>query len=218
MALKCQRQNRRRRGFTFVELLIAATMLAILFVGLSGHLQGGVAVWHRATKTVEALQRHRVAFDRLEQDLANAVNFTISIEQDEALSAQLSTQFQADHAQWWIVSPTTSQRQGGVQLVAYQCTQREGKQGLWRMIRTVSDARAGREPTATLLLPDCEKLSVSYAYLPTEPDAPLEWLSSWEQPGQFPRLLTISLHEASGGDLQRLMAIPSGVLPPLPVQ
>ena len=60
-------------GFTLVELLIAATMMSVLFIGLGSHLRGGIAVWRQTTQRVDALQRERVALDRLERDLANSV-------------------------------------------------------------------------------------------------------------------------------------------------
>ena len=198
------------RGLTFVELLIAATMFSILFVGLSGHLQGGVAVWHRATAMVEALQRQRVAWDRVERDLANAVgNFSIGT--DEAVSAQ----FQADHLQWWTIVPSGN-GQLGVRLVTYECTQRQGGQGLWRMVRTVSDAHVRNDPTTTLLLPGCDRLSVSYAYLPATPTGLLEWQSTWDSKSELPRLMAVSFHFTSGRDVQRLVTIPSGVLIQMP--
>src|SRR3989338_7951880 len=60
-------------GFTLVELLIAATMMSVLFIGLGGHLRGGIIVWRQTTQRVDALQRERVTFDRLERDLANGI-------------------------------------------------------------------------------------------------------------------------------------------------
>ncbi len=66
------RRAQRENGFTFVELLIAATIMSVLFVGLGSHLRGGILVWRRATATAETVQRERVGFDRMERDLANA--------------------------------------------------------------------------------------------------------------------------------------------------
>src|SRR3989338_7112977 len=60
-------------GFTLVELLIAATMMSVLFIGLGGHLRGGIEVWRQTTQRVDALQRQRVTLDRLERDLANGI-------------------------------------------------------------------------------------------------------------------------------------------------
>ena len=44
-------RQRRQAAFTLVELLIAATMMSILVVGLSAHLRGGLTVWRRVTDT-----------------------------------------------------------------------------------------------------------------------------------------------------------------------
>ena len=64
-----------RAGLTFVELLMAATIFAILAVGFSAHLRGGVLAWRRATSTLERLQEIRVVYDRLGSDLTNAIVF-----------------------------------------------------------------------------------------------------------------------------------------------
>jgi hypothetical protein len=47
-------------------------MTSILFVGLGAHLRGGLTVWRHANTATEQLQQRRVAFERLERDLANA--------------------------------------------------------------------------------------------------------------------------------------------------
>ena len=97
-------------GFTLVELLLAATLISILFVGLGAHLRGGIIVWRRTTQTGEQLQRRRVAFTRLERDLANAIRYD---DRGTAYGAALGllppTRFSADTPAWPLHIETTKQ-------------------------------------------------------------------------------------------------------------
>jgi len=61
-----------RAGLTFVELLIAATIFAILGVGLSSHLRAAMVVWRRTNDAADQSQRVRILLRRMGQDLANA--------------------------------------------------------------------------------------------------------------------------------------------------
>jgi hypothetical protein len=182
-------------------------MLSVLFVGLSGHLRGGVEVWRRTTQTVEDLQRQRVALDQLEGDLARAVRYLV-----EGDTSLLPT-FEADRLRWWTVAPVSAQ-QPGITLVTYACGPVDGGQGLWRESRSINQARAGIEVTRTLILPACESLLLQYAYLPSVEGEPLAWQPEWEFPNELPRLLEVSVRLSSGQEVKRVMAIPIGVLRP----
>ena len=189
-------------------------MIAIMFVGLSSHLQGGMAVWRLATTTTAAQQRDRVAFERLGRDLANAFVY------DAREGAQPAAQFTAHALQWFTVAARSAAGVPAVRLVTYECRQTGGAAGLWRTSQSVSEARAGREPASELVLPECDALSIRYAYLPGADSAsggavaPLAWLPEWQSgtTGDLPRLLEASAHLASGRMIQRVLAIPAGVL------
>ncbi len=199
-----------RRGLTFVELLIAATMLSILFVGLSGHLRGGIEVWRRATHTVEALQRQRVALDQFEQDLVRAIPATVPRD------PSLQPSFEADHLRWWTVVPAAAQQTGRVRLVSYACNQVNGVAGLWKVSQSVGEAREQMAAEPVRLLAGCEGLSIRYAYLPAEGEGPIEWQADWEFPDALPKLLEVSVRLSSGHEVKRTMMIPIGVLEPRP--
>ena len=204
----------RPNGFTFIELLIAATMVSILFVGLSSHLQGGMTVWRLATTTTAARQRERMAFERLARDLANAFVY------DAQESSQPAPQLGDRALKWFTVSARSAGGAPTVRLVSYECAQVGETVGLWRTSQSVSEARAGREPTPELLLPECDALSIRYAYLPvasgqsTGTFEPLAWFPEWQSgtTRDLPRLLEASVHLVSGRSSRRILAIPVGVL------
>ena len=203
-------------GFTFVELLIAATMISILFVGLGTHLRGGLTVWQRTTATTDALQRQRVAFDRLERDLSNAIVYDDRAVSYGNVKGQLpKPQFDAAAIDVYTVS---TQPFPSVRFVTYACERVNGTPGLWRTSQSVGEARARLpQPTPELVLPDCESMSFRYAYVPPKgaARAGLEWKAQWpDSPDdalKLPRLIEVTV-QVSGRSVRRVCAIPIGLL------
>jgi len=204
----------RNCGFTFVELLIAATMISILFVGLGAHLRGGVRVWRQVTEATQALQHERVALEQLARDFANAFVF----DDPRADVPAPTPYFGASELAWFTVGPGRSPT---VAIVAYQCADAAGEPWLLRMRQSVSEARAQVTPEPERILPGCRSLSAQYAYLPPPETTPavLEWKPTWpddpEGPFKLPRLVEVTLElkaserEASRR-LRRIFAIPAG--------
>lgn len=224
----------RRSAFTFVELLIASTMIAVLFVGLGAHLRGGLTVWQRTTAMGEALQRQRVASDRLERDLANALVFDARKDAYGGTTGQLPLPVFGDTTlSFFTVSPMGASGSPAIRFVTYACGEHGGTTGLWRTSQSVGAARArSPEPMPELLLPDCDALAFQYAYLPApeagqpgrQPLRELEWKSAWpddaDEPLRLPRLVEVSI-EVAGRQARRVCALPSGAFgqsePPPPL-
>lgn len=203
-----QRDAPRGAGFTFVELLIAATMMSILFVGLGTHLRGGVLVWRRTTDTAESLQQQRMAWGQLERDLANAILYEGQGDLEDL------AQFGEAELRWFTVRPSTSQQFGEIAFVTYGCASVDDAQGLWRTSQSISELLAGTEVTPEQLVPSCEALSFQYAYLPVEDGVGLEWSGRWEYPEALPRLVAASAEFKPGQERREVFWIPSGVLQP----
>ena len=201
-------------GFTFVELLIAAAMMSMLFVGLGAHLRGGLMVWHQATERGEALQRQRSVFDRLERDLANTFVYD---SRDDAYGADPgklpSPRFGEDALTLFTVEHRSSSLPA-VRVVTYRCEERGGAPGLWRTSQSIGEARAKLEPAADLLLDGCSALSLRYAQSGSGDPGTLEW-GPLAAPETLvpPRLIEVSLELSSGARLQRVCVVPAGMLP-----
>lgn len=218
-----------RRGLTFVELLIAVTMVAILFTGLAVHLRGGMAVWERVTRSTDMRQRERASLNRLQRDLANAFVFDDRpqsyVPGDTSLSPAV---FSSDSVAFYAAPAREALFQTPVQFLTYWCGARGDQSGLWRQRWTVNESRAKRGAEPELILPECGRLQFSYAYLRSNEAAlaaqPLDWQSSWqESPASLPRLiqLEIELKEkirnrgeeaTTTRSLKRLLLVPAGVL------
>jgi type II secretory pathway pseudopilin PulG len=206
----------RSGGFTFVELLIAATMTSVMFVGVGTHLRGGLSVWRRATETVETMRREHVALDRLSRDLANAVVYDPRPQAyGEEVGKLPPPAFEAEQLRCFTVAAASRERLPSLRVVSYYCEPDGGQAGLWRSSQALGEARARLDPARERLLPACERLSFRYGVLPsaaaTDPPPPLEWRDAWtDAERRLPRLVEVSIRQPSGRRLRRVIRIPSG--------
>jgi type II secretory pathway component PulJ len=217
----------RPAGFTFIELIIAATMMSVLFLGLSAHLRGGVTVWKRATEAADRSQRERVAFERLERDAANAVVYDPRLESyGEEPGTLPRPEFSDARLRWFTVSAASARAAPAVRVVTYTCESINEVPGLWRTEQSIGEARLRAETAPRLLLPECDALSVRFAYLPqADQPEPFVWTGAWEDAHEkLPRLMAVSISLASKGregaesrrGVTRVLAIPSGVVEKVP--
>lgn len=213
-------------GFTFVELLVAATMMSVLFLGVSMHLRAGVTVWQRVAKMSESVQEQRVALEQLERDLGNAVVYDERPQAYQPGGGQLPEPVFGDSdLQWYSVGVSKGQQPAVVRFVTYGCRAIQGQDGLWKTSQSIADVRAGRgSAQATLLWPGCQSLSVDYAYLldaasePASQASPwYDWRPDWDDGGAYrlPRLIRVTLDVGQGAGTRqvvRVFAIPAGIL------
>ncbi|MBI2885562.1 MAG: hypothetical protein HYY15_05265 [Candidatus Omnitrophica bacterium] len=195
-----------------MELMVASTMTSILMVGFFSHLQGGIMVWRRVSETSEDRQRQWVALDRLERDLSCAIrDEQVPAPEDSVSGAAI--RFGSEAAQWrtWMSAGRSPAR---VEWVRYVCESRDGVLGFWRLSQSPTEARAGQEPLARLLLPGCERAAFRYAVATPEAGGPSAWSDQWNRLPELPRLVEVVLQRSNGPPLRRVCAIPSGILPP----
>ncbi len=221
----------RRSGLTFVELLIAVLMVSILFVGLSTHLRAGMTVWERVTQSTEMRQRERTSLERLEKDLANAFVFD---ERATAYGTPSDTTllspavFSSSTVAFYSVPPRDFFYGAPVQFITYWCGTIGNHSGLWRQRRSVGESRAKQGSDPELILPECERVVFSYAYLrsddPAHQSEPLDWRSSWlDSPKALPRMIQMEMTLAervkrrgtattTNRTLKYFLLVPAGVL------
>lgn len=172
---------------------MAATMFAVLLVGVSAHLRGGITAWRRATTSVEAMQRSRIALERLTQDLANAVII------DPQEEAYVPTVFSEESVQFCTLRPAaqvdSATAEATVELVTYALTDTADGPALTRSRQTLREAHAAWPAEPVTLLPDVEQLSFRYGYHDpgASGDAAIAWESTWADPAFLPRLVEITV-------------------------
>jgi hypothetical protein len=192
-------------------LLIAATMLSVLFIGLGAHLRGGISVWRRATDVGERLQRQRVAIERLEQDLANAVLYDSRAASYGSAEGLLPVpEWTSDALALLTVAPATGPA-AAIRFVTHRCEAVDGASGWRRTSQALGEARLKRRPAPELLLPGCEALSLRYAVVPSDSAQPVEWVAEWNVLERgLPRLVELTARLADGSQMRRRFAIPAG--------
>ena len=209
------------RGFTLVELLIASTMMAIMFVGLSAHLRGGLMVWQQATTRAEAWQEHRIVLQRMERDLVNAVVYDDQAGSFGADKGQLPRPVFAEQALAFVTRATSGPATGRLVWITYACESPDHQQGLWRTQQPLGEARAQHAASAAEpLLNSCDGVSFAYAYNASssqDQQPRLEWKSSWPLPEsdpdwmKLPRLIMLAL-PMTGQRAEYVISVPQGLL------
>lgn len=196
------------RGFTFIEMLLAVAIFAL--VGLAS-----VAVLDSVTRSDEAsraatlrlqqLQRAMMLIERdfwqisqrqirvngeapVAQTLAGAVNWIES--DDDGISFS--------HAGW--TNPGMVLARSEVQLVGYRLKERQ----LQRMYYLYPDAVTGTEPNVQPLLEDIDELK--FRYLVKE-DGQEQWKEFWDQ-GNWPLAVKMTLKSPQLGVIERVFGLP----------
>ena len=227
--------RRARVGLTFVELLIAATIFAILGVGLSTHLRAAVTIWRRTNDEAEQSQQVRITLRRLAQDLADATVISPQPKPD-APEAPL---FDSGRLAFITVAPGRDglPQSARVQHVVYEVVPQlstidasmEGP-GLVRRIQSYAALRAGEtsEPSARVqtsvilpgVPPDGFQLRCAYRSS-AEPRGWAFIRKPWSLSDRLPRLVEVTIkQEPPTTGSQRIkpvrivttIAIPTGVI------
>ncbi len=173
------------RGLTFVELLLAVAVFAILMTGLSSHLRGSVVVWRRVTSTAEHLQRIRVTFDRLRNDLAQAFLFAPTATTTPP-GPSWTPEPKLEETQlkcYTIQAPQKTDEPHEVVVVTYRL---DGNT-LIRQVQTAQEAHAAStNPTRDnqgkeeQLLKDVAQVKFEYGSWSTPAGNKIDWLDPWD--------------------------------------
>jgi len=70
-----KRETKFHLGFTFIELIIAVTIFAIIAVSIYSTFNAGIRVWLKMSPMIEANQQCRIFFNTISLDLKNAVAY-----------------------------------------------------------------------------------------------------------------------------------------------
>ena len=138
-----------RRGLTFIELLMAATIFSMLLVGVSGHLRGNVVAWRRTISITDDLQQARIALDQVERDLVHACVF------EETKTWTPLPVFTETTLQYYTVVPSASadaNDDGSVRFVTYALDTDHDVTSLTKSSQTIQEAHEGVAPVKRPLL------------------------------------------------------------------
>ncbi len=184
-------------GFTLLELLVALTLLGLVFALLAGSVRFGATVWERggarATQTENLQLTHRVLRRQVEQmrpvllpEKRRNRNLAVSGLQDRFL---------------FVAPPPASASGQGLQLfrIAFETGAKNLRLVLaWRQIQPdFSDFTDAREFESRILIENIESGQISYFGKTRQQDTAL-WHSEWVEQKSLPQLVKIALHYPAG--------------------
>lgn len=195
------------RGFTFIEMLLATAIFALVGMASVGVLDTVTRSDEGSRVAMERLQRLQQVMMLLDRDLWQIVPRQIR------LSGEAPTAVYLAGAQNWLESDDDglSFSHGGwtnpgmvlprseVQLVGYRL--KENK--LERLFYLYPDAVTGTEPQTQVLMDKVELFKVRYL------DAEDVWQDSWNQP-LLPKAVKLQLTLETSGEIERIFTLPAG--------
>lgn len=197
----------RCRGLTFVELLIAATIIAILMAGLVLHLRGGMTAWRRTVEVGERMQRVRAVWDALARDVSAAVVV------DARPASAWGVVADATHLSLCTGSTGPG---GAMRKVTYAVTDAGDGRALVRSEQSLREAAAGILGDPRVVLADVEAVNLRYAVMP-DGETELQWQEAWTDPASLPQVIEVTLElsaSAGGGEISQVLLVPGGTLMP----
>ncbi len=202
------------RAFTFVELLIAVSIFAVVALALYSTFFAGISVWKRSGEGGNITQAMRFILDDMARDLRNAVYLTGEEESVFVFSGD------SEGLVFFSIEPsslgeTISQRELVKLSYSYDKDEKQ-------LLRRRADKEAGfdlEEAKKEILLGDIDEFKIEYCYDTGDDDDPYEWKDEWEQKeNRLPRGVRLTFRLA-GADrdekpvsFSRIMYVPLGVL------
>lgn len=197
-----------QRGFTFIEMLLATAIFAL--VGLAS-----VAVLDSVTRSDTAsqaalarLQKLQQVMMLLERDLWQITPRQIRVSGEapnKVMLAGVPNWLESDddgvsfsHAGW--TNPAMILPRSEVQLVGYRLKDNK----LERLFYLFPDAVTGTEPQIQLLLEDIDSFKITYL------DQEGAWQDSWVQE-KMPKALKIVVSQQNTGEFERIFTLPAGL-------
>jgi type II secretion system protein J len=155
-----------RRGFTFLELLIAVTIFSIVAVAIYSSFNVGIRAWGKTEGSYKIRQEARHSLDTMGRELRCAVKLTLK----DPAGAEIDS-FEGSSAKISFWRPTKE----GVSKVTY-LFDKEAR-ALYYISQPYKEALAGAEGVKSLLASGVSDLKVKYAYLDGDD---VVWQDGWK--------------------------------------
>ena len=184
-----------QRGFTLVEVLIGATVLAIMMALLTTALFTMTRGARAGEARLEKLDTTQLVHAFLERELGGAMPLTERVDGDE----HALFEGRADRLRF--VGHLPASQAGGLQFMELAIPQQAGADALvLRYTEAWPEARFG-PPNATwqsrTLLPSIRRIRYAYYGNPTA-DAPAAWRADWLDHDRLPELIRVDLEPTTG--------------------
>ncbi|MDD5135753.1 MAG: prepilin-type N-terminal cleavage/methylation domain-containing protein [Candidatus Omnitrophica bacterium] len=210
----------RRKAFTFIELIIAVTLFAIIAVSIYSTFNAGLRIWLKTSPMIEENQALRVFYGTITADLKNALYYH---ETSQALTKPVfgaeyegKTNFEGSkHKISFMAIVSVSDNELGTHEEPARITYVYDKAGktVKRLAATKAEGLDENKANAIEMLSGIEDEDFGFEYCYKKPisntEYEYEWRDAWEDKNvlNIPRGVRVKL-----GKFRKTVFIPTGVL------
>ncbi|OGW92773.1 MAG: hypothetical protein A3K16_06010 [Omnitrophica bacterium RIFCSPLOWO2_01_FULL_45_24] len=197
----------KKRGFTFIELIVAVMIFSIIAVSVYSVFRAGVRLWHRTNPLIQANQSTRFFFNTISSDLKNSVSYRQKGVNFEGEKQKLSFMTLIDASGEGVLPHTELAR------VTYHFD--KTRKTVKRAVATKAEGFSEDYAKSADLLNDIDDKNFGFEYCykitssPTEYD--YEWKDAWEDEdrdkGKIPRGVKVK-----AGEYSKTIFVPTGRL------
>lgn len=216
---------KRNRGFTFIELIIAVTIFAIVAVSIYSTFSAGIRVWLKTSPMIEENQAMRVFFATAALDLRNIIPYyeksqtqnTSSFAPSSSFGSEEKLNFEgsADRMSFITViavsDPVFGFREEPVRITyLYDKTAKTVRRLMATKTEGLKEERAKKYDMLNGIEDKDFKLEYCYKSALSQIDYEYEWQEAWEgkkNETEIPRAVRITV-----GEFKKTIFIPTGKL------
>jgi len=210
----------KKKGFTFIELIIAVTIFSIIAVSIYSVFRAGVRLWYRTNPLIEANQSVRFFFNTISSDLKNSVSYNAISQGIKTFgsSDQKNANFVGEEQKISFMTLVDAAGAGALphtELARVVYSFDRSKNTVKRAVATKAEGLSEDHAKETEILSDIndKDFGFEYCYIdvssPTEYD--YEWKDEWEDEdkdkGKIPRGVRVK-----AGVYSKTIFIPTGRL------
>ena len=223
--------ERKRVGFTLVELLVAVTIFSIIAAALYSGLNAGIRVWRRSENNIKLHQTMRLALDGMAGELRNSVNFNETADsQDEGESeTEPEEEFEIVEKQDLVFSGAKTEISFVSLITRFlddeQIFRKElakltysvnSKSELMRKIAFQSEGFKAVDSPDEMIVEGVSELRFEYSYKPYEEEDEAVWKEDWRGQENVPMGVKIYLlvkpENDAPAEFLKTVFIPHGIL------
>ncbi|MDD3906286.1 MAG: type II secretion system protein GspJ [Candidatus Omnitrophica bacterium] len=211
---------RHNRAFTFIELIIAVTIFAVIAVSIYSTFNAGIRVWLKTSPMIEENQSLRIFFGTVAADLKNAVAYYPKSETlakpvfGAEYEGRINFEGAADRMSFITVigvsDPETGFRE---ELARVTYAYDKDKKCLRRLVATAAEGLNEDNARSSEILKDINEkdFGIEYCYKAklSNTEYEYEWRDAWEEKNvqDVPRGVRIKV-----GEFRKTVFVPTGIL------
>jgi len=175
-------------AFTFIELLVAVTIFAIIAASIYYTFNAGIKIWSRGNAVIEDNQRLRVFFEVISQDARNAIS---NLGKDAEFNIISSWESQRISFPTLIGAFDNVAKNPELARVSYYFESSGGK--VKRIQATLKDGFIEDTAEEEVLLENLKDFGFEYCYESTLTEGEYEWREEWLDEDNIPRGVKIKV-------------------------